>query len=122
MPQSERLFAGEKLILEVKRVGGDLSLLLYGGVAPHVGAAALAQPYHSAASGRDTACVSVLSAYGHKDAVLAQRLAEQAVKAFGCTVSVVCGIHYDGLAHAQIDALMELATDMVDEQLHGGAL
>lgn len=112
----ERLFAGKKLVLYENIIGNDLILICYGGDQPHVGAIALAQPYCDL-SGKNTVSVSIISALGHKDSLIAYHMAERVAKALQCTVSAVCGIHYDGISHEDIAMIIDLCKQMVEEYL-----
>lgn len=83
------------------RCGQDLAVVVCGGERYHVGAAALAQ-YEPL---RDSATVSVLTAYTHRDDVIAARFAKELSARGKCNVSVTVGIHKDAAAPEQVEAL-----------------
>ena len=87
----------------VERCGPDLLLLVTGGEAPHVGAAALAQ-YEPE---RQSATVSSLCAYGHRDDAVAVRFAKAAAAAGKCSAAAAAGIHVDGAGPEELSVLME---------------
>jgi|GEM_PF-1932719 len=70
-----------------------ISVSLFGGI-PHVGATALAIPRPSLKDpARTSATSSVLTVTGHKDDVLARRLAESLAAGLNRVVSVTAGVH-----------------------------
>ncbi len=81
------------LRLHALRMGDDLNLVLTGGDREHLGAVALATPHPGRAGGRATA--SVLTLPGHREDLLARRLALHLAATLGVAVSVACGIHID---------------------------
>ena len=86
----------------MERCGSDLLLLVTGGETPHVGASALAQ-YEPA---RDSATVSSLCAYGHRDDAVAIRFAKAASAAGKCSAAAVAGIHVDDAGPEELKKLM----------------
>ncbi len=86
-----------------ERCGGDLLLLITGGEAPHVGAAALAQ-YEPE---RRSATVSSLCAYGHRDDSVAARFAKEAARAGKCSAAAAAGIHVDDAGPEDLKLLRE---------------
>lgn len=86
---------------EARRCGGDLAVVVCGGTRHHVGAVSLAQ-YEPE---RDSATVSTLTAYTHRDDAVAAQFAKELSRKFKCTVSVTVGIHIDCADDEQIKGL-----------------
>lgn len=93
-------------------LGDDLSISLVGGQ-PHVGAAAIAYPYHK--GDHISVSVSVLEREGHKDGILGTQIARRISQSTGRVVHIVCGIHFDNLHPDELDRLIGICTDMADE-------
>ena len=111
-----RAEAGEgrfRVTAELTRCGGDLLARVCGGEAPHVGAAALAQ-YEPE---RQSATVSVLTAYGHRDDAVASRFAKALAAAGKCTAAVSAGLHVDGAGAAEIALLRRNSEDCLAQLL-----
>ena len=83
------------------RCGTDLTVAFVGGTLPHVGAVSLGV-YEAA---RDSATVSTITAFGHRDDVLAAQAAKQLAVAVKGTVSVSVGIHLDTASAEDIELL-----------------
>ncbi len=83
--------------------GQDVTIAFTGGTLPHVGAVSLAvyEP------GRNSATVSTLSVYTHRDDLLASRCAKQAASALRCTAVVSVGIHVDDALPRDLEILTE---------------
>jgi hypothetical protein len=106
-------FLEHPLTLSATIIGREISLLCIGGSKPHLGGAAMAVPYERT-SGIGTA-VSILSAPGHQDSVLANDLARRFCKIFNRTVFVLCGIHYDNLSSQELSALRGKVFSLCEE-------
>jgi len=77
------------------------------------GAAALAQ-YEPE---RQSATVSVLTAYGHRDDAVASRFAKALAAAGKCTAAVSAGLHVDGAGAAEIALLRRNSEDCLAQLL-----
>ena len=77
------------------RCGSDVSVTFTGGERPHIGAVSLAvyEPE------RDSATVSTITAYGHRDDELSRAAAKKLAAAWKCTVSASVGVHCDIRGH-----------------------
>lgn len=84
---------------ELYEVGPDL-LLLIGGEGLHIGAASLAERR----SGEPLAARGI-SAAGHKEPELTDRLCVRLAEATGRRTLAVAGIHLDGITREEIDAI-----------------
>lgn len=97
------------LRLRALRLGDDLSLTLTGGDREHLGAVALAAPQ----SGRDgSATASVLTLPGHREDLLARRLALHLAATLGIAVSVACGIHIDAPTRQELQDVEAMADEL----------
>lgn len=96
--------------IEVRAVGGDWLVVLTGGEA-HLGACALG--VWDAASGR--ASGSVLTAPGHREEGVALAAARRLAAAVQGRVVVAAGIHYPGVAAAEIDTAVSLCDGLAAE-------
>lgn len=81
--------------------GRDVVMTFTGGTLPHVGAVSLAvyEPE------RDSATVSTICVYTHRDDQLAAGCAKKAAAALKCTAAVSVGIHIDDAASEELAAL-----------------
>lgn len=93
--------------------GGDISVTVCGGTGYHVGAAALAvyEPE------RDSATVSVMTVYTHRDDKVASCFAKTISREMKRTVSVSAGIHIDDASREELEMLwnnsLECCTELV---------
>lgn len=103
--------------------GAGVTLHLYGGERPHVGAVAMAVPRPSLRDpARTSATASVLAVTGHKDDELAKPLAELAAARLGQVAVVVVGVHVDAATPddiARLSANAREATTRLLAQLGG---
>ena len=120
------------LYLRVFRQGRDLQVLCGGG-ASHIGAVALAAPNDGHAQQADAPPLPgragqagqanqpeqvgqvetrLLALPGHREDVLAQRMAQSMAEALHCAVCVSAGIHYDNITRAEIQQVEQMAHDL----------
>jgi len=89
---------------QVRRIGTDLLVAIWGGEKPHIGAVAVAQPRPSL---RDvnvvSATASVICLPAHKEDDLAKTVAETLAAALNTSVVVTAGIHWDNIPQAGIE-------------------
>ena len=95
--------------LRVFRQGRDLQVLCGGG-ATHIGAVALAAPAHGQAEAQS----HLAGLPGHKEAALAQRMAERMAHALNCAVCVSAGIHYDNITREEIRQVEQMVHDLTE--------
>lgn len=87
--------------------GPDISLCILGGTHPHIGASALGIPRNSLQNEEEvSASVSVLTAVGHKEDIVAHDAAHHLAATFNCRVCVQAGIHIDNATPEEIQTLM----------------
>ncbi|GAB6107221.1 isopentenyl-diphosphate Delta-isomerase [Fusibacter bizertensis] len=76
--------------------GKDISVSIYGGDIPHIGAVAVAVPRESlSGDGSISSSASVICLSGHKEDDIARKVALRISAAWNCTASVSVGIHID---------------------------
>ena len=90
--------------------GGDVSISLFGGTQPHVGAVSVAvyEPE------RCSATVSTVTLFSHRDDFCSAPCAKRASIALHCTVSVSAGIHIDDAAQDELQVLLDNADRCCD--------
>lgn len=90
--------------------GNDIHITLLGGTAPHIGAVSLAvyEPE------RNSATVSTMTVYSHRDDACTVPCAKKASAMLHCTVCVSAGIHIDGAEAADVCKLLENAGQCCD--------
>lgn len=108
--------AGHPLRCEAMRMGDDCLIALSGGDAPHIGCAVMAVPRPSLTGQGRSATASTLNRTGHKDDIVAARVAEKVAAELDCVVVCACGIHVEG-ADAQTLAAFADATDSLADRL-----
>lgn len=82
--------------------GGDVNFSFTGGTKPHIGAVSIAI-YEPA---RDSATVSTVTVYEHRDDQLSSRCAKNAAAFLKCVVTVSVGIHIDHAASEDLKILV----------------
>lgn len=93
---------------EVKLLGKDLVLHLYGGTRPHVGAVAIALPRPSLEDAtKKGATVSIYTFLGHKDDILAKDAACRLAKSLDKSVVVIAGFHLPNINTEQIEQVLQ---------------
>lgn len=98
----------------IVRCGQDVSVIIGGGEAPHIGASAVAIPRPSLCDPEKiSASTSVICVPGHKEDLLVRAAAERIASALNCTTCVSAGVHID---NAQREELLRLQRNL-DELL-----
>lgn len=101
-----KCFSGDgiyRVEAEVAFCGKDLSVRICGGTLHHIGASALAV-YEAE---RDSATVSTMTVYTHRDDRVAAYFAKEISREMKCTVSACAGIHVDDAREDEIILLWE---------------
>jgi hypothetical protein len=122
MPAMEFTFRTETgaydLTANVRLIGPDLLIALWGGEKPHIGAVAVAQPRPSLKNPEVTsATASVICYVGHKEDELAKAAAEIIAAVLNTRVVVTAGIHWDNLDQDGIDAILKNGKALVEKIL-----
>jgi len=98
-------------------IGRDLSVSIWGGTHPHVGAVALAIARPSLRNKRKTSATSsVLTLSGHKEDVTVKMVSEALASALKKNVVVTAGIHWDNLKTEEIEVIV-LMTGRLTEKI-----
>ncbi len=111
----ERKAGRHNISLEVKEIGRDLLIAIYGGDEHHVGGVAAAYPTKSHYRDATTISVSTLTLPGHKDYVVANTSAEKICKALEIPTVVTVGIHYDNASRKEIEEIIVVVDALVEE-------
>lgn len=114
--QLSRVFKQHEIYCEVTPMGEDLTINIYGGDIPHIGAVALGymvQLPHDL--DKMTSSVSLLTVPGHKEDEIVQKAAKVLTKALNRTVVVTCGIHIKNITFAEISEINEVIFSLVEE-------
>ena len=97
-----------KVEAQVTLIGSDLLVSLYGGSKPHIGSVAVALPRPSLKDKKQMSSTSsVYNFLGHKDYVIAQRVAELLSSRLNKNVVVVAGIHIDRISKKGIAKVID---------------
>lgn len=109
------------LSAQVRLIGADILVAIWGGERPHIGAVAAAQ---SSPSLKDpkvmSTTASVLCYSGHKEDELAKSAAKKLAAALDTKVVVTAGIHWDNLSAGGIQKVMrnsEILVTTVQERI-----
>lgn len=100
----------EDIRLQPVLLGCDHLLVISGGEA-HIGAASTAFYKDGEVQ------VETVSVPGHKENVLTHGMAKQAAEELKATVTVVMGIHYDGLKREEIEQISSIALELLQQYL-----
>lgn len=101
--------------LHVEKMGEDLCVTICGGDRPHIGSIAIADPRESlSGDGSISATVSTFNFTGHKDDVVANRIAFALSAKQNCRVVVLCGLHYNSISPGVIREIMALAESITE--------
>ena len=103
------------LAANVRVIGADLLVAIWGGERPHIGAVAVAQPRPSLKDPDVTsASTSVFCFVGHKEDELAKAAAEILSATLNTAVVVTAGIHWDNLEEEAILKIIKNSETLVD--------
>ena len=112
------------LSAQVRLIGDDILVAIWGGEKPHIGAVAAA---HSSPSVKDpkvmSTTASVLCYSGHKEDELAKSAAKKLAAALDTKVVVTAGIHWDNLSAEGIQKVnrnSEVLVTIVQERIQAG--
>jgi len=99
----------------VRLIGKDLLVAVWGGEKPHIGAVSVAQPHPSLKDPkRVSSTASVICILGHKEDELAKAASEILSAALNTKVVVTAGIHWDNLNENGIERVIENGRQIVD--------
>ena len=99
----------------VRLIGPDVLVAIWGGEKPHIGAVAMAQPRPSLMDPDVTsATASVFTYVGHKEDDLAKATAEILAATLNTNVVVTAGIHWDNLPKEGIQQIIHNSEILID--------
>ena len=99
----------------IRLIGPDVLVAIWGGEKPHIGAVAMAQPRPSLKDPAVTsATASVFCYVGHKEDQLAKAAAEILAAALQARVVVTAGIHWDNIKTDGIQQVIANSEKLVD--------
>ena len=102
-----------KVIAEVKIIGDDLMISVWGGTKPHIGSISVSVPRLGLQDNTTmSATSSIINLIGHKDEVVARKFSEQFAAKFNKNAIATAGIHIDDITENQINILMQNMTDL----------
>ncbi len=105
-----------KIFCEIKEIGEDFLLIVYGGEKPHIGSICIAQPRTSLKEKSGISCTSsVFNFLGHKDEVLARMFAERICRKVKKKVVVVAGVHVEKASYKEINLILENARKLLEK-------
>jgi len=91
---------------------------LTGGESPHVGCVCLSVPRKSL-TGNGLSCDTYITPVcGHKDHIVAQKVAEKLCVSLNVPVSITCGIHVDNATSDQIKDIQRKLDLLIDKMLN----
>jgi len=97
-------------------IGQDLSVAVWGGTRPHIGAVALALPRPSLKDPPKTSATSsVLTILGHKEDQTVKRVSEALSAVLKKNVVVTAGIHWDHLKPEEITSIIGLTEKLTEK-------
>lgn len=95
--------------------GKDVSLCIFGGDLPHIGAVAVAVPRKSLrGDGSDSASASVICITGHKEDELARHIALRLSSKWQCNVTVSAGVHVDDAKEEDISTISGNVEELIE--------
>ena len=99
----------------VRLIGPDVLVAIWGGEKPHIGAVAMAQPRPSLKDPDITsATASVFTYVGHKEDDLSKAAAEILAATLNTNVVVTAGIHWDKLSQKGIQQIIHNSEILID--------
>jgi hypothetical protein len=100
-----------KVVAEVKIIGDDLLISVWGGTKPHIGSISVSVPRPGLKDGtRMSSTSSVINLIGHKDEVIARKFSEQLAAKFNRNAIATAGVHIDDITDNQINIIMQNIT------------
>ena len=108
-----------KVTAEVKIIGDDLMISVWGGTKPHIGSISVSVPRPGLKDGTGMSSTSsVINLIGHKDEVIARKFSEQLAAKFNRNAIATAGVHIDDITENQINIIMHNTTDLCLELIN----
>lgn len=105
------------IYLEIKDIGKDLLVIIYGGDEHHIGGISAGHVTQSHYRKANTISISTLTFPGHKDYVVSNSVTEKVCNALGRSVVTTVGIHYDDATRDEINEIISVVGSLVDEMI-----
>lgn len=100
---------------QIRFIGTDLLVAIWGGERPHIGAVSVAQPRPSLKDPEKTsATASVICLPSHKEDELAKAVSEALASSLNTPVVVTAGIHWDDITQEGIQKVIKNSEVLVD--------
>jgi len=100
-----------KVVAEVKIIGDDLIISVWGGTKPHIGSISVSVPRPGLKDSTSMSSTSsVINLIGHKDEVVARKFSEQLAAKFNRNAIATAGVHIDDITENQINIIMQNIT------------
>ena len=116
LPPQVRSSVGDgifQVVAEVKIIGDDLMISVWGGTKPHIGSISVSVPRPGLKDGtRMSSTSSVINLIGHKDEVIARKFSEQFAAKFNRNAIATAGVHIDDITENQINIIMQNITTL----------
>lgn len=102
----------------LQTIGEDVLIAVWGGTLPHIGALAVAIPHPESTPERErSSTVLQFSFPGHRDEVVARRVAERVASALQRTVAVSAGIHIPDITPDGIEAVLANTDALIENSI-----
>lgn len=102
-----------RVIAEVKLIGNDIVLLIWGGTKPHIGSISVSIPRPSLKDPQNiSATSSVFNFISHKDESVARIFSEKIAAAFNRNTVATAGIHVDKASETDLEKILRNAEDL----------
>jgi len=102
-----------KVAAEVKIIGDDLMICVWGGTKPHIGSISVSVPRPGLKNNTSISSTSsIINLVGHKDEVVARKFSEQFAAKYNKNAIATAGIHIDDITDNQIKIIMQNITDL----------
>jgi gallate decarboxylase subunit D len=99
----------------VQEIGADVLIAIWGGTRPHIGSLAIAAPHPERAPEGRCSTLLQFSFPGHRDEVVARRVAERVASALQRTIAVSAGIHVPDITPAGIEAVLANTDALIEK-------
>lgn len=102
-----------QVVAEVKIIGDDLMISVWGGTKPHIGSISVSVPRPGLKDNTSISSTSsIINLIGHKDEVVARKFSEQLAAKFNKNAIATAGIHIDDITENQINIIMQNVTEL----------
>jgi len=97
-----------RIYADIRCIGDDILIALWGGTKPHIGSVVLSTPRPSLNNTRDRSVTSsVYNCIGHKDEAVARLVSEKVAVMINRITVVTAGIHIDNMTEYDLRNIMK---------------